>query len=663
MGVPPHEIAAVTFTNKAADEMRERVASRLGVRGAWIMTFHALCVRILRRHAEEAGLPRDFTIYDADDQVALLRKAIGALGLSEKMYPPRRVLSLVSMQKNGRAWSESDLREYRPAALNQIAAAYDDALRGSGAADFDDLLALSARLLEETDVLERDRALRFRYILVDEYQDTNRLQYRIVRALAAPHGNICVVGDEDQSIYSWRGADIRNILEFERDFPGASILRLEENYRSTQSILDAASGLVARNENRIGKTLRAMRPGGARVENLVARDEYDEALKVVADIRKGAGRVACLYRMNAQSRALEEALAAAGVSYQVVGAISFYARREIKDIVSYLRLIVNQSDDLAFRRVVNVPPRGIGEQSLVALELIARKESCSLFDALSHASVSELLSARTKAGLERFRTLLGALAARAKTLSTGDLINEVVSRTGYDALIDAEPSPIREDRLQNIEELRGAASDFDERDEGGLRGFLDRTFLLADADEVKEKARVLLMTLHAAKGLEFDTVFLVGMEEGLIPHSRALNDRGQMEEERRLCYVGMTRAKSRLVLTRAKTRSYYGDRRATEPSRFLSEIPEGAFSSATREHDDMASRGRRATNKETPDPRATALSSMKRYRPGQKVVHDSYGEGHVVRVEGSGEDAKLTVSFPSRGALRLLAKFAGLRPV
>ncbi len=658
MGVEPREILAVTFTNKAADEMRRRIEEGLGPRAksAWIMTFHALCVRILRRHPEDAGLSRDFVIYDQDESVSLVKRAIASLGLSDKTYSPRRVLSLLSMQKNGRPYSEADVRDYRLEVLNELAGRYNAGLRAANAVDFDDLLAFSARLLEESDVLERDRQLAFRYILVDEYQDTNRLQYRIVRALASAQKNITVVGDEDQSIYSWRGADIRNILEFERDFPGASILRLEENYRSTQAILDAASGLVVKNENRIGKTLKAMRQGGRRVESLVARDEYEEALKVATDIqRHGDGlRIACLYRMNAQSRALEEAFASARIRYQVVGAVGFYARREIRDVVSYLRLALNPDDDSAFRRVVNVPPRGVGEQTLGAITVAAQRRGVSLWAGLGDVLASGALPARTRSALGRFVALVGEVRELQASMGPGELVDAVIARTGYETLIDEEPSPIREDRLQNLKELRLAASDFEEREGLGLREFLDRTFLLADADSIRDDAPVLLMTLHAAKGLEFDTVFLVGMEEGLIPHMRAVQDPGQMEEERRLCYVGMTRARNRLVLTRARERSYFGDRRVTLPSRFLSEIPPECFDSPS---------GGATANRPVPvrEPGEEAPRPQ-RFRPGQSVLHDRFGYGTVLRVEGAGEDAKLTVSFPGRGATRLLAKFAGLKP-
>lgn len=660
MGVDPAEILAVTFTNKAADEMRRRIEERLGTgaRAAWIMTFHALCVRVLRRHPEGAGLPREFVIYDQDESLSMVKRAIASAGLSDKTYAPRRVLSLLSMQKNGRPYSEADVREYRIEVLNELAGRYNAGLRAARAVDFDDLLAFSARLLEESDVLERDRRLAFRYILVDEYQDTNRLQYRIVRALASAHKNITVVGDEDQSIYSWRGADIRNILEFERDFPGASILRLEENYRSTQAILDAASGLVVKNENRIGKTLKAMRPGGRQIESLVARDEYEEALKIASDIqRHGEGqRIACLYRMNAQSRALEEALASARIRYQVVGAVGFYARREIRDIVSYLRLTLNPEDDSAFRRVVNVPPRGVGEQTLAAITLAAQRQGGSLWEGLRAVLDSNDLPTRTRAALARFVSLVNELTDLKSSTGPGELVEAVIAKTGYEELIDDEPSPVREDRLENLKELRMAATDFEEREGLGLREFLDRTFLLGDADAIKDDAPVLLMTLHSAKGLEFDTVFLVGMEEGLIPHMRAVQDPGQMEEERRLCYVGMTRARNRLVLTRARERSYFGDRRATLPSRFLSEIPPECFDGPPSARTTAPVPGTAAKRPIDATPRST------RFRPGQSVQHDRFGYGTVLRVEGAGDDAKLTVSFPGRGATRLLARFAGLKP-
>ncbi len=661
LGVPAREILAVTFTNKAADEMRRRIEERVGAEAAsaWIMTFHALCVRILRRHPEEAGLPRNFVIYDQDESLSLVKRAIASVGMSDQGYAPRRVLSLLSMQKNGRPYSEADVREYRIEVLNELAGRYNAGLRAARAVDFDDLLAMSARLLEESDVLERDPQLAFRYILVDEYQDTNRLQYRIVRALASTHKNITVVGDEDQSIYSWRGADIRNILEFERDFPGATILRLEENYRSTQSILDAASGLVLRNENRIGKTLRAMRPGGRRVESLVARDEYEEALKVASDIQRSGDRlrVACLYRMNAQSRALEEAFASARIRYRVVGAVGFYARREVRDIVSYLRLILNSDDDSAFRRVVNVPARGVGEQTLAAVTAASRSLGSSLWDALGHVLASDTLPARTRSALSRFVSLVQSLKDLQDTTGPGGLVEAVIGKTGYEDLIDAEPSPVREDRLQNLKELRLAASDFEEREGLGLREFLDRTFLLADTDAIRDDAPVLMMTLHAAKGLEFDTVFLVGMEEGLIPHMRAVQDPGQMEEERRLCYVGMTRARNRLVLTRARERSYFGDRRITLPSRFLSEIPPECFDAAG-----AAPAGSSAGKDGPARPLADEAAAARRFRAGQTVIHDRFGYGTVLRVEGAGADAKLTVSFPGRGATRLMARFAGLKP-
>jgi DNA helicase-2/ATP-dependent DNA helicase PcrA len=394
------------------------------------------------------------------------------------------------------------------------------------------------------------------------------------------------------------------------------------------------------------------------VENLVAGDEYEEASRVAADIqRNGEGqRIACLYRMNAQSRALEEAFAGARIRYQVVGSVGFYARREVRDIVSYLRLVLNADDDSAFRRVVNVPPRGVGEHTLGLITLAAQRRGASLWAGLKEVLSSDAVPSRTRAALSRFVSLIASLQDLQTSLGPGALVDAVIEKAGYEALIDEEPSPVREDRLQNLKELRMAATDYEEREGLGLREFLDRTFLLADADSIRDDAPVLLMSLHAAKGLEFDTVFLVGMEEGLIPHLRAVHDPGQMEEERRLCYVGMTRARNRLILTRARERSYFGDRRVTLPSRFLSEIPPECFGGGP--GGGGASVAASRVSARPPDGDAPPTQ---RFRPGQAVVHDRFGCGTVLRVEGAGEDAKLTVSFPGRGATKLLAKFAGLK--
>jgi len=673
-GVSSDRIMAVTFTNKAAGERKARTEALLPGQSvkSWISTFHSLCVRILRREAEAAGLPRDFVIYDDDDQLQAVREALRALDLPEKVHPPRRILARISATKNaGRDPEEEGESESAAAAiLARVAERYRQTLEAAHALDFDDLLLRAVALLETNEDVRESYRRRFQYVLVDEYQDTNRAQYELVRHLAGPQGNITVVGDEDQSIYSWRGADIRNILDFEADFPGARVLRLEENYRSRPAILDAASGLVAHNEKRKGKTLRPVKPAGDPVRLHQAGDEYQEAAWVVSRIsgRREGGRSAVLYRMNSQSRLFEEALMRAGVPYEVWGGVGFYERREVKDLLAYLRLVANPRDPIALRRVVNVPPRGIGDRTVQELERVARERGISTWDALSVVEREALLPARATQPLRRFREMLDILRTEAPELGIKGLLTRILEVTGYAAALAQEESHESQDRLENLAELLSAAADYESREDSpSLVGFLDRVSLLSDVDKARDDAPVVLMTLHSAKGLEFDAIFLVGLEEGLVPHARSLARGDALEEERRLCYVGMTRARERLHLTWAQSRSVFGQRRLSEPSRFLVEIP--------REHVEVTADGRlppiaataprRRSGGErgfTPAPPPTP-EALKELRPGVRVRHPLFGVGTVLRSEVAGEETKVTVSFPGVGAKRLVARYAGLELV
>jgi len=673
-GVASERILAVTFTNKAAGEMKARTEALLPGQAvkSWISTFHSLCVRILRREAGAAGLPKDFVIYDDEDQLQAVREALRALDLPEKIHPPRRILARLSSAKNaGRdPEQENDSESVAAATLARVAERYRQTLEAAHALDFDDLLLRTVALLESNEAVRESYRQRFQYVLVDEYQDTNRAQYELVRHLSGPHGNITVVGDEDQSIYSWRGADIRNILDFEADFPGARVLRLEENYRSRPAILDAASGLVAHNEKRKGKTLRAVKAAGDPVRLHQAGDEFQEAAWVVSRISglRDAGRAAVLYRMNSQSRLFEEALMRAGVSYEVWGGVGFYERREVKDLLAYLRLIANPRDPMALRRVVNVPPRGIGDRTVQELERVARERRISTWEALAVVEGEALLPARATQPLRRFREMLEALRGEAPSLGLKDLLTRVLEVTGYAAALAQEESHESQDRLENLAELLSAAADYEAREDSpSLAGFLDRVSLLSDVDKAKDDAPVVLMTLHSAKGLEFDAIFLVGLEEGLVPHARSLARGDALEEERRLCYVGMTRARERLHLTWAQSRSVFGQRRLSEPSRFLLEIPRDQVEATAdgRLPVIAASAPRRrygAARGFTPAP-APSAEALKELRPGVRVRHPLFGVGTVLRSEAAGEDLKVTVSFPGVGAKRLVARYAGLELV
>jgi len=674
-GVDAGRILAVTFTNKAAEGMRARAEALVPGRPlrAWMSTFHSFCVRLLRREAAAAGLPAGFLIYDEDDQLAAVREAMRALDLSEKLHPPRRLLGRISANKNAARSEEDD--GYATDLTRRVMERYRDVLRSAGAVDFDDLLLLAVALLERNEPVRRVWQERFPYLLVDEYQDTNRAQYDLVRLLAGPGGNLTVVGDEDQSIYSWRGADISNILNFERDFPGARVFRLEENYRSSQRILDVAGALVSRNVRRKGKTLRAVKGTGDLVCLHEAMDEYQEAAWVTERVaaRRSAGRVAVLFRMNAQSRLFEEGLLRLRLPYLVVGGVGFYERKEVKDVLAYLRLVHNPRDAVAFRRVVNVPPRGIGAKTVEEIDRVAAGHGESPWDAAVRLVDEAALPSRALVPLRLFKETVEALREEASAeggLARGlrGLTERVLELSGYGAALAREDSQESQDRLENLAELLAAAVDYEAREEApSLAGFLDRAALVSETDRLRDDVPVLLMTLHAAKGLEFESVFLVGLEEGLLPHSRSLSGEDALEEERRLCYVGMTRAMERLHLSWARSRQVFGQRRVAEPSRFLEEIPE---ESLERSGGLLRLPPRRGETPPRWAPPAVAAplasgpgASAEPMRPGVRVRHPLFGVGTVLRREGAGDDLKVTVSFPGVGAKKLVARFAGLEVV
>ncbi len=649
-------ILAVTFTNKAAEEMRTRAGALVGRPGrlaCWISTFHSFCVRVLRRDGERLGLSRGFVIFDEADQLSLVREILRELGLSERELAPRRALAWISRRKNRAAVGSDPVgRDLR--SMPRVADEYEKRLAAGGALDFDDLLLRAVELLRtEGAVCERYRQM-LPFVLVDEYQDTNRVQYELIRLLAGQRGNLTVVGDEDQSIYSWRGADINNILSFEKDFPGARVIRLEDNYRSSQAILDVAGALVAHNRRRKGKTLRASRLVGEPVRVHEARDEFEEAAWVAerAGALRKEGKVAVLYRMNAQSRLVEEALLRLGLPYVVVGGLAFYERKEIKDLLAYLRLLVNANDLVSFRRVANVPPRGLGERGVDAVLEQAQSQAIDLWQATAAVLERELVPARTAAALRAFTTVMDEL--RKNRAGPEATVRRVLDATGYGRLL-AEDGPRAQDRRENVDELLSAAADFEKQHQNAsLESFLDRVALLSSADRRTDGDAVFLLTLHTAKGLEFETVFLIGLEEGLLPHSRSLEREDTLEEERRLCYVGMTRARDRLFLTSAASRQMFGQRRTSARSRFLEELPEerlrreGAKAQAPWRPISLAPAARGPSAKEDA------------YRPGMRVRHPLFGVGTVLRVDGLGADAKLSVSFPAAGTRRLVARFAGL---
>jgi DNA helicase II / ATP-dependent DNA helicase PcrA len=664
-GVHPRNVLAVTFTNKAAGEMARRVDALLapaGVRAPLIATFHSACVRILRAHGEAIGVPRHFTIYDEDDRTALVKECMKEGELADRSFTPSAAAHRISYLKNQMTSVQDALRDARgpweqKAAL--VYSRYEKRIREAGVVDFDDLLLLVVKLFRESpETLAWYRGL-WKHVLVDEYQDTNRAQYQIIRLLTAEHGNVCVVGDDSQSIYRWRGADINNILDFEKDFPGTRTVKLEQNYRSTKSILAVADGVIANNHQRKEKTLWTANPVGEPAAVYRGWDEHEEANFVAQTILKtraagvGWDGIAVFYRTNAQSRVIEDALRRARIPYVIVGGVRFYERKEIKDTLAWLRLAINPADDVAFRRAVQAPPRGVGATTLARLDEFALDHNLPLLTLA--ATPPPDIRGKARTGLEDFAATVQRLAGQRTELSPPAFIDLVLQASGYPKALEQDRSPESEGRLENLEELVAAAEDFAHTEgESTIEAFLDSVALMSDIDELKEAdARVTLMTLHSAKGLEFPIVFLTGLEEGVFPHARSMNDPEEIEEERRLCYVGLTRARERLYLSYAVHRRIHGYG-VGEPSRFLREMPEAHLS---------------LLNASRPEPQFIEPRVVPRYEPqeeqwpikvGARVRQARFGEGLVVGVERDGADIIVTVAFASVGRKRLSLQYAHL---
>jgi DNA helicase-2/ATP-dependent DNA helicase PcrA len=675
-GVSPHHIMAVTFTNKAAREMRERLEQLLGqaVEALTLGTFHAICARILRREGKAIGLDASFVIYDEEDQLSLTKQALEELNLDPKQYAPRALHSAISSAKS-RLLGPKDyaqwVNSYFEEIVSRVYQRYQESLSQGQAVDFDDLLMRTVQLFQDhPQILSRYQS-KYVHILVDEFQDTNIAQYMLMKQLAGKYRNLCVVGDPDQSIYSWRFADLRNILSFEKDYPEAKVVFLEQNYRSTKTILEVASDIISANVQRKPKKLWTENEDGASVTVIESYNAEEEAQSVVNEIEKLISQeqislkdCAVMYRVNAQSRILEETFLRYGVPYKLVGGTRFYQRREVKDIIAYLRLIYNPQDNVSLSRIMNVPSRGVGQRTLSQLQSWAKAHDASLFEALKQvghdviaSEAKQSLPPRITQALAGFDALMAGLIAQSRELSLSGLLDEILEHTKYrEYVLDKEGG---EERWENVMELKSVASDYDELDpEEALAAFLEKVSLVSDIDELDEKAdAVTLITLHQAKGLEFPAVFIVGLEEGILPHRRSFDDPAEMEEERRLCYVGVTRAKKRLHLLRSYRRSLFGGSTANPPSRFLQDISPHLISP-------------RGLWEESPTPVASAYSqpspwpfSTLTLKVGDHVRHPKFGHGIVMNCHPTRDDQELTVAFEEAGVKKLLASLAPLEKI
>ena len=692
-GVRPYEILAITFTNKAAGEMKDRVTDLVGpvAKSMWVSTFHSACVRLLRQEIERLGYSSTFSIYDSADSQKLISRVMETLNLDAKRYPPRQFQSLISNAKN----ELQTPYQYLSAAQNQfetivadVYTMYEKRLQQANALDFDDLIMKAVQVLQQFPETKARFRSRFRHILVDEYQDTNHAQYMLVKELTGTEGDgyplaeLCVVGDADQSIYGFRGATIRNILQFEVDYPNAATVLLEQNYRSTQNILNAANAVITQNESRKEKNLWSDAGSGAPLIGYVAESEYDEAEFVKGEIRSlqdmghsNPGDTAVFYRTNAQSRIFEEIFMRAAIPYKVVGGLRFYERKEVKDLLAYLRVLANPNDEVSIRRIINFPKRGIGDRALEEVEIFSQAQGISFWHALLRVSEATSVPNKAAQSIAQFTSMLTALAVLVEAKTKPSVIIEaVLEQSGLLTELEASTDPQDEVRVENLKELVSASMEYEERpfeelgedEEISLSGFLEKVSLVADADEIPDGEDhggvVTLMTLHTAKGLEFPTVFLTGMEDGIFPHARTLDDPKEIEEERRLAYVGLTRAEKRLYISRAEYRLTFGSPKYNPGSRFLDEIPSELieWKDETRSKSSSGSSSiRRSRFATTAPPRATGkTSSAMVLTVGQRVSHDTFGLGTVVALAGEGDKSEATINFGQYGDKRLLLRYA-----
>ncbi|MCK4260410.1 MAG: DNA helicase PcrA [Halanaerobiales bacterium] len=674
-GIYPYNILSVTFTNKAANEMKERVKRLLGQggEGLWLGTFHSICLRILRREIEKLGYKSNFVIYDTADQLTAIRQILKKLNIDDKRFKPRAIQSFISSAKNeliGPDAYANQVGDYMEKIVSDVYGPYQDLLKVNNALDFDDLIGLTVKLFRENELVKEYYQRRFRYILVDEYQDTNHAQYVLVNLLAEDHRNLCVVGDPDQSIYGFRGADIRNILSFEEDHPDATVIKLEQNYRSTQRILDAAHHVIVKNTNRKEKRLRPTEENGVGeyINLFKASSDREEGQFIVHQIlelrRKEHNYLDCaiLYRTNAQSRVLEDALMRNRVPYKVVGGLKFYDRMEIKDILAYLRLIYNPADDVAFTRIINRPRRGIGATSVERLTEFALHHGLSLYEAAGKVNHILTIRGKAKSGLAKFYEMMERLRGLSEEAKVTDLTKEMLDKTGYLRELELEGTIEAQTRIENIQELFSVMEETIKGGQGYTVGsFLEEIALVTDLDSVDQgDDAVLLMTLHTVKGLEFPVVFLSGLEENIFPHTRSMEDEDALEEERRLCYVGITRAMKKLYMSFATTRMVFGKTKYHSPSRFLADIPPKLFGFEEEEREQTPQRCSQTSDNQNMGkikPRMTEQKTSNgikfgQYSGGEKVRHPKFGPGTVVGVRGEGQNQELDIIFPGAGGLK-----------
>ena len=680
-GVNPYEILAITFTNKAAKEMKSRVEGLVGdvANRIWLSTFHSFCAKFLRFEIDSfLGYNSNFTIYDTSDSQAVIKAALKALNLDDKYYPVGAMIAAISDAKNQLLFASDFRKQARDFYQQKVADVYEyyeRELRKNNALDFDDLLLVAVKLLQSNTAVLDKYSHRFRYVMIDEYQDTNHAQYLLAKLLASHWKNIAVVGDADQSIYAWRGADIQNILDFEKDYPNCRSIKLEQNYRSTKIILDAANAVIDNNEGRPEKNLWTDKTEGTKIQHFTAQSEHEEAAFIGDTIAKKHdihdvpyGDMAILYRTNAQSRVLEEALIKRALPYTMVGGTKFYDRKEIKDVLAYLRVLYNPFDDLSLLRIINVPKRSIGATTVAKLQDYAREKGTSLFMTLTQLHLIDSIKGKTKEKLEEFGILIFTLVSEMEDKTILDILESILDRTGYLAQLEESTDPQDQARAENIGELLSVAKDFqDTNPSGTVEDFLEQVALVNDVDSFEqEEAKVTLMTLHAAKGLEFPIVFLCGLEEGLFPHSRTLMNPEEIEEARRLAYVGITRAEKELYISNATTRTVFGRTSSYLPSRFIDEIPEELVD------------GLRAKRKVPDDikrhvPQHMSVTSRPVTKPivrneviadwkvGDTAIHSKWGNGKVINVTGEGAGMKLTIEFPTQGVRVVMAKFAPVK--